>query len=253
MASGRDDYNGHSIKAPGLVTSAVDLAFHQVRRLPHLALRLPAMGAGFALVAVETLRQEARVQGTGVRTLLQPDAVRTAIKAGLDTVLPLADDTEVQAEAQKIAQQARETSLQAVAEARTTARESAAVSAATSEAAREVGAPGAATPIAEQAVKEAGVTEPPARQDLPIADFDNATLASLRARLRSLSIAELAQLRQYERAHAHRLPVITMLENRIAKLEADADSGANASAGTGDSAKQAAEQAAGDLNATVRP
>lgn len=251
MASGRDDYNGHSINAPGLVGSAVDLAFHQVRRLPQLALRLPAMGVGFTLVAVETLRQEARVQGTGVRTLLHPDAVRTAIKAGLDTVLPFADDTEVKAEAQQIAQQARETSQRAMTQARESARESAAVTAVTSEAAREVGAPGVATPIADQAVKDAGVTEVPDRAELPITDFDNATLASLRARLRSLSIAELAQLREYERAHAHRLPVITMLENRIAKLEADAD--ADADNGNGNGAKQAAEQTAAELGGTVRP
>jgi hypothetical protein len=63
------------------------------------------------------------------------------------------------------------------------------------------------------------VTEP-TRDDLPIADFDSVSVPSLRSRLRSLSVADLAMLRKYEQAHAHRLPVITMLDNRLAKLAA---------------------------------
>jgi hypothetical protein len=44
------------------------------------------------------------------------------------------------------------------------------------------------------------------------------TLGSLRGRLRSLSTEQLVQVRDYEKAHANRLPVVTMLDNRIAKL-----------------------------------
>ena len=44
------------------------------------------------------------------------------------------------------------------------------------------------------------------------------TLGSLRGRLRSLSVDQLVQVRTYEKAHADRLPVVTMLDNRIAKL-----------------------------------
>jgi hypothetical protein len=60
-----------------------------------------------------------------------------------------------------------------------------------------------------------------AHDDLPLADYDHMTLGSLRGRLRSLSVEQLVQLRDYEKAHADRLPVVTMLDNRIAKLATD--------------------------------
>jgi hypothetical protein len=44
------------------------------------------------------------------------------------------------------------------------------------------------------------------------------TLGSLRGRLRSLDMQQLVQLRDYEKSKADRLPVVTMLDNRIAKL-----------------------------------
>lgn len=54
--------------------------------------------------------------------------------------------------------------------------------------------------------------------ELPLPDYDHMTLGSLRGRLRSLTVEELVAVRDYEKAHADRLPVITLLENRIAKL-----------------------------------
>ncbi len=54
--------------------------------------------------------------------------------------------------------------------------------------------------------------------ELPLDDYDHLTLGSLRARLAKLDTVALVQLRDYERAHAHRLPVLTMLENRLAKI-----------------------------------
>jgi hypothetical protein len=59
--------------------------------------------------------------------------------------------------------------------------------------------------------------------ELPLPDFDHQTLPQLRGRLRTLGMAELVQLRDYEQAHAARLPVLTLLDNRIAKLLADTD------------------------------
>lgn len=56
--------------------------------------------------------------------------------------------------------------------------------------------------------------------DLPLADYDHMTLGSLRGRLRSLDVDQLVTVRAYEKAHADRLPVVTMLDNRIAKLAA---------------------------------
>ena len=46
--------------------------------------------------------------------------------------------------------------------------------------------------------------------------------SALRARLRNLTVDELLDLRAYEQAHANRLPIVTMLENRVAKLRREA-------------------------------
>ena len=56
--------------------------------------------------------------------------------------------------------------------------------------------------------------------ELPLEDFDHLTVPQLRGRLRTLELPELVQLRDYEQAHAARLPVLTLLDNRIAKLTA---------------------------------
>ena len=47
-------------------------------------------------------------------------------------------------------------------------------------------------------------------------------MASLRARLRNLDVAQVRKLADYERAHAARTDVLAMFERRIAKLEAEA-------------------------------
>jgi hypothetical protein len=56
----------------------------------------------------------------------------------------------------------------------------------------------------------------------PLPNYDELSIASLRARLRSLDVAQLRQLTEYERAHQARADVIAMFERRIAKLAADA-------------------------------
>jgi hypothetical protein len=56
----------------------------------------------------------------------------------------------------------------------------------------------------------------------PLPNYDELSLASLRARLRNLDVAQVRRLAEYERAHAARADVIAMFERRIAKLEADA-------------------------------
>ncbi len=84
----------------------------------------------------------------------------------------------------------------------------------------------AATPdVVEMADAVAAFSDVPevgSHDELPLPDYDHMTLGSLRGRLRSLDVAQLVQLRDYEKAHADRLPVITMLDNRIAKLATDA-------------------------------
>ena len=53
-------------------------------------------------------------------------------------------------------------------------------------------------------------------------NYDELSVASLRARLRNLDVTQVRQLAEYERAHAARAEVLTMFERRIAKLEAEA-------------------------------
>jgi hypothetical protein len=81
--------------------------------------------------------------------------------------------------------------------------------------------------VAEVVISEQ-IPVAPTRDELPIADFDGVSVPSLRSRLRTLTLADLAILREYEQAHAHRLPVVTMLDNRIAKLAAAADEAGSA-------------------------
>ncbi|MGO8960117.1 MAG: hypothetical protein ACLQFR_22515 [Streptosporangiaceae bacterium] len=54
---------------------------------------------------------------------------------------------------------------------------------------------------------------------LPLADYGNLSLASIRARLRTLSPGQLQDLADYERTNAARADVLGMLERRIEKLE----------------------------------
>ena len=54
---------------------------------------------------------------------------------------------------------------------------------------------------------------------LPLADYDNLSLASIRARLRMLSTDQLKVLADYERKNAERPDVLGMLERRIEKVE----------------------------------
>jgi hypothetical protein len=87
------------------------------------------------------------------------------------------------------------------------------------------------TVVAETAVPEAVAPETVAAKTvapeaepaaagaaLPLPNYDELTIASLRARLRNLSADQLGELIEYEKAHAARADVISMFERRIAKL-----------------------------------
>jgi len=62
----------------------------------------------------------------------------------------------------------------------------------------------------------------PADSGAPLPNYDELSVASLRARLRNLDVAQVRQLADYERAHAARADVLAMFERRIAKLETEA-------------------------------
>ena len=77
----------------------------------------------------------------------------------------------------------------------------------------------APAPAAPDPVPAAAVAADPAPSaELPLANYDDLSIASLRARLRNLSTDQLGQLIEYEKSHAGRADVISMFERRIAKL-----------------------------------
>ena len=98
----------------------------------------------------------------------------------------------------------------------------------------------------EEAVEASPVPAETAHEDLPLADYDHMTLGALRGRMRSLTVDQLVQVRQYEKAHGDRLPIVTMLDNRIAKLATDA--AATPSAGGGAPVVHPTPDAAGKVD-----
>ena len=78
-----------------------------------------------------------------------------------------------------------------------------------------------AAPAAATAAPEPSAAPEPAAA-APLPNYDELSVASLRARLRNLDVAQVRQLAEYERAHAARADVLSMFERRIAKLEAEA-------------------------------
>jgi hypothetical protein len=79
--------------------------------------------------------------------------------------------------------------------------------------AAKAGPPAKSTPAAKAALP----TEPaPAAPPLP--GYDDLSLPSLRARLRTLDAPGIKAMLNYEKAHARRGEVISMLERRLAKI-----------------------------------
>jgi hypothetical protein len=80
--------------------------------------------------------------------------------------------------------------------------------------------PGAAEPVGRPE-QELAARTPGALLDhdaLSLPDFDHLTVPELRGRIRPLDLADLTHLRDYERTHADRLPVLTLLETRMTTL-----------------------------------
>lgn len=202
--------------------------------LPRRAQQLPLTAISLGLQAWERsrgLREFALRRGN--------EALQVAAHTPLGRLLPQqVHDDDADEEAARIVADARETTAR-----ETTARETTAAApvpaaakptptpaptpppappAAESAAAREVGAPGAVTHEVDEIAEKLHVETPASRDDLPIPDFDNISIGSLRARLRALSVEDLVVLRQWEEEHANRLNVITTLDNRIAKVASPA-------------------------------
>jgi hypothetical protein len=196
-----------------------------VRRLPGKAVQLPVMAVGSALAGLEAAKREygdladrgerliARLRGASledaarIATNLNGSSTANAKTAALDDAARSADREE----ADRSLAAAQRTAVQQTlpVEEETTKPAHGRVDS-------------AATPdVIEQVERIAGNVGAPLitdQSELPLADYDHMTLGSLRGRLRSLDMQQLVQLRDYEKSKADRLPVITMLDNRIAKL-----------------------------------
>ena len=107
---------------------------------------------------------------------------------------------------------APETTEPVAAEPETVAVETIAEPAAEAEKAAEPEAVTETTAAAEPSAAPAAATE------LPLENYDELTVASLRARLRNLSNEDLVQLKEYEAAHQNRPEVIKMFQNRLIKM-----------------------------------
>jgi hypothetical protein len=65
---------------------------------------------------------------------------------------------------------------------------------------------------------ESAAPPAPAGETLPVPNYDQLTVASLRARLRVLDTTQVQVLLDYEKAHEGRPAVVTMFERRLTKL-----------------------------------
>jgi hypothetical protein len=59
----------------------------------------------------------------------------------------------------------------------------------------------------------------PHDDELPLPDYDHLPTGSLAGRIRSLDADQLGQLLDYERAHGNRLHVLTVLEERLSRVQ----------------------------------
>ena len=87
----------------------------------------------------------------------------------------------------------------------------------------------------------------PARNALPLPDYDHLPIGGLESRIRSLGVEEVEELLAYERSHADRLPATEVLSSRLEQLKAGAEPS------SGDPTALRPEQGAGRAGSSVSP
>lgn len=87
----------------------------------------------------------------------------------------------------------------------------------------------------------------PARNALPLPDYDHLPIGGLESRIRSLSAGEVEELLAYERSHADRVPATGLLKARLEQLNAGAEPT------SGDPGALRPEQGAGRSGSPVSP
>lgn len=264
---------------------SVPVVVAHARRLPGKAVQLPVIAVSSVLTAIDTVRQEyedladrgerviARLRGTSLDDLEDTveDAVAAtpfagaydAVEDALEVARTKAGEVgrEAAGRAGRVGEQAAQTA-ERVADAQAQTVERPGERLADAQASKGAATPKATEPdttrvdsaataevvgMADAVSAFSGAPDVGSHSELPLADYDHMTLGSLRGRLRSLNVAQLVQLRDYEKAHADRLPVVTMLDNRIAKLATDA--AATPSPGGSDAATSPAGSSRGKVAA----
>ena len=205
-----DDRNGRTFHPPGLASGVFATVTREAGRMPLVALSL----------GLQAWQRTSGLRALVVRRSNEVLQIAAHTPIGRFLPQPVLDDGADE-EAVRIASDARDVRRPASA---------AAPPPAPAPAPAPARAPARATVPVSDAVdaiaEQLEIAEPQSRDDLPIPDFDNVSLGSLRARLRSLSVEQLVTLREWEQAHGHRLPVMTLLDNRIAKVAHDATTAA---------------------------
>ena len=164
-----------------------------------------------------------RVPQVNERVKEAPASALRAMFAGIGSLLSVTDKIRAKPSAETPA--APEAAAPATAAPETAAPEAAAPETAAPEtAAPEAAETPEATVTPEEAAPAPAVAEASAAPEsaetaaLPLPNYDELSIASLRARLRNLSADQLTVLIAYEKGHADRADVISMFERRIAKL-----------------------------------
>jgi hypothetical protein len=215
----------------------------RIKEIPAQALRAVFAGIGQVLLVADKIRNRAveQISGTAVTAPpREPPATAPAAEPVAATAKPAAAAAEPAAEPAQ-PDSARWRSLDETGNVRLISEsDQAAAAAASAPPAPDIAAEAETAPPAPDIAAEAEAappetteasapsaaeaTQPPHTPEaaapgvLPLPNYDELTIASLRARLRVLSPVQVVTLLDYERAHEGRPAVITMFERRLAKL-----------------------------------
>jgi hypothetical protein len=177
----------------------------QIKDRPASTLRTMFAGIGSLLSVWDKVRSKPAAEAPVDAEAPAPEAAEAPAAAAPETTAP-----ETVAEPAPVAETDTKAEPEATADADAVVAETTVAPEATAEA-ETTAEPG--TVAAETAAEPA-----PAADALPLANYDELTVASLRARLRNLSNDDITQLIAYEEAHQNRPEVIKMFRNRLIKM-----------------------------------
>jgi hypothetical protein len=171
----------------------------QMKERPASMLRAMFAGFGSLMSKKDKVRSKPAAEAPAAATTPAPE----------DTAAPAETTTPAEAAPEAPAAEPETVAPEATAEPETSAAPEA-------PAAEAVAEP--ETVVAETTTEAETPAAPEASSALPLANYDDLSVASLRARLRNLSNDDLSQLMTYEKAHQNRPEVVKMFQNRLIKM-----------------------------------